>query len=116
MEGDRTIMSNKDRSKCLSQVDGSVYIQTSNFVWAWANSVLNDGQHNAHLAIDGKKDTYWASSLGYPQSVFWVGFSWIGIVKSFNIIWKYVPEAFNIYIWYEGWYRSIAKITGNSDK
>jgi hypothetical protein len=38
------------------------------------------------------------------------------MVKSINIIWKYVPTEFVILIEFEGWTRVLAHVKGNKNK
>jgi hypothetical protein len=61
------------------------------------------------LAIDGKMDTYWASTIGYPILVFWIGCGG-GTVKEIEINWKYQAEDFDLYLWRDGVYLNYAHV------
>ena len=87
----------KDQSKCMTVVTNSelenLCLNNAN---TFASSTLNDGQHEAHMAVDGLDDNYWASSPGVLEATYTVLFNEPKTVKDIYVKWKYPAEEFEV--------------------
>lgn len=86
----------KDQSKCLTVLSTFELENVCLKANVVASSTMNDGQHEAHMTVDGYKDNFWASNPGDQQATMTVFFEGPKSLKEIRINWKYPAEEFEI--------------------
>lgn len=86
----------KEQSKCMTVLTNSDLENLCLNVKAFASNTMNDGQHEAHMAVDGYQDNFWASSPGVEEAIFTMLFQEPKTVKELEIYWKYPAEEFEV--------------------
>ena len=104
----------KNSQKCLTIKGSEVEIQQMGGSVVSASSTMDDGQHLAKLAVDGGDDSFWASSPGVEKTEFKIMFP-SQTIKEIVIQWKYIPSAFEVQCFINGYWRSFASVKENDE-
>lgn len=86
----------KDESKCLTALSNNELDNVCFNRKVIASSTMADGQHEAHMAVDGYRDNFWASAPGDTEATFTIFFDGPKILKELTISWKYPAEEFEV--------------------
>ena len=86
----------KDQSKCLTVLTDSQLENLCLNRKSFASSTLNDGQHEANMAVDGYQENYWVSNPGNNEATFTIMFEEPKTVKEIQIKWKFPAEEFEV--------------------
>jgi len=86
----------KDQSKCLTVLTNSQLENLCLNSKSFASSTLNDGQHEANMAVDGYQENYWVSGPGNNEATFTMMFNEPTTIKEIQIKWKFPAEEFEV--------------------
>lgn len=105
----------KNPDKCLTIKNEDIEPQKDGSIAASASSTLNDGQHDAKLAVSGDENSYWASEPGVQQVEYKLSFN-PATVKEIQIKLQYLARKFEVLCFLNGYWRSFASYKDNEEE